>query len=249
MKDDSLPSPHHRFDFAGTELEARASGALRWPGRRWLVVSDLHFGKSERVARRGGALLPPYETAETLARLAAEVEATDPACVVCLGDSFDDLDAQAGLGEAEAERLAALAAGRRWIWIAGNHDPGPLTLAGEHRAELREGPLAFRHEAAADQARDAAPGDASGEVSGHYHPKARLMASGRRVSRACFVVSGARLILPAFGCYTGGLDVRAPALARIAPSGMALLTGRRVIAAPLEALGEPRGETRASASR
>ncbi|MEM6439276.1 MAG: ligase-associated DNA damage response endonuclease PdeM [Pseudomonadota bacterium] len=241
MQDASPPSPHHRFDFAGTKLEARTSGALWWPERRWLVVSDLHLGKSERMARRGGALLPPYETAETLARLAAEAAATEPACVLCLGDSFDDLDAQAGLGEAEGARLAAMAAGRRWIWIAGNHDPGPLALAGEHRAELREGPLVFRHEAAAE------PG--GGEVSGHYHPKARLVASGRRVSRACFVVSGPRLILPAFGCYTGGLDVRAPALARIAPSGTALLTGRRVIAAPLEALESRRGAARGGGGR
>ncbi|MEM1315889.1 MAG: metallophosphoesterase, partial [Pseudomonadota bacterium] len=124
--------------------------------------------------------------------------------------------------------------GRRWIWIAGNHDPGPLELAGQHRAELREGGLVFRHEAEAGLA----PGE--GEVSGHYHPKARLAASGRRVSRACFVLSGPRLILPAFGCYTGGLDARAPALARWAPTGLALLTGRRVIAAPLEALEETR---------
>lgn len=232
MQDLTPPSPHHRFELAGARLEARASGALRWPERRWLVVSDLHFGKSERVARRGGALLPPYETAETLARLEAEVEATDPRVVVCLGDSFDDLDALAGLGAAEAERLAALAAGRRWIWIAGNHDPGPLELAGEHLAELREDGLVLRHEAAADPGR--------GEISGHFHPKARLAASGRRVSRACFVLSGPRLILPAFGCYTGGLDVRSPTLARLAPSGLALLTGRRVIAAPLEAL-ERRG--------
>ena len=104
-------------------------------------------------------------------------------------------------------------------------------------------------EDAGDEAGDGMSVEASREVSGHYHPKARLLASGRRVSRACFVLSGRRLILPAFGCYTGGLDVRAPALARIAPSGVALLTGRRVIAAPLEALGEPRGETRAAAAR
>ncbi|MFO7854451.1 MAG: ligase-associated DNA damage response endonuclease PdeM [Paracoccaceae bacterium] len=224
------PSPCHRFALAGETLEARPSGALFWPAPGWLVVSDLHLGKSERLARRGGALLPPYETEETVARLAAEVEAVRPAAVICLGDSFDDLEAGAALPERAASRLSALAAGRRWIWIAGNHDPGPPELAGEHRADLREGPLTFRHEAGAAEA-------GSGEISGHWHPKARLAARGRRISRPCFVVSGARVILPAFGAYTGGLDVRAAPLARLAPEGTALLTGRRVVAAPLAALG------------
>lgn len=222
-------SPHHRFTLAGERLEARASGAMWWPERGWLVVSDLHLGKSERIARRGGALLPPYETAETVARLAAEVAATRPRVVLCLGDSFDDLEAGAGLAPAEAERLAALAAGRRWVWVAGNHDPGPPELPGEHAGELREGALVFRHEAG-----EVAAG--LGEVSGHFHPKARLVAGGRRISRPCFVVGGGRAILPAFGAYTGGLDARAAPLARLAPEGVALLTGRRVTAAPLSAL-------------
>lgn len=226
-------SPHHRFALAGEGLEARASGALWWPGRRWLVVSDLHLGRSERIARKGGALLPPYETAETVARLAAEVAATRPRAVVCLGDSFDDLEAGAGLPAAEAERLAALAAGRRWVWVAGNHDPGPPELPGEYAAELREGALLFRHEAGEVPA-------GGGEVSGHFHPKARLVAGGRRVARPCFVVGGGRVILPAFGAYVGGLDARAAPLARLAPEGVALLTGRRVTAVPLGAL-EGRG--------
>ncbi|HKK35189.1 MAG TPA: ligase-associated DNA damage response endonuclease PdeM [Paracoccaceae bacterium] len=223
-------SPSHRFALAGETLEARPTGALVWPARGWLVVSDLHLGKSERLARRGGALLPPYETEETVARLAAEVEAVRPEAVICLGDSFDDLEVGAALPAAATERLSALAAGRRWIWIAGNHDAGPPELPGEHRAELRAGALVFRHEAGALE-------DGTGEVSGHWHPKARLVARGRRVSRPCFVVSGARAILPAFGAYTGGLDARAAPLARLAPEGTALLTGRRVVAAPLAALG------------
>ncbi len=213
----------HAFAFDGAALIARPSGALWWPERGLLTVSDLHLGKSERLARRGGALLPPYETTETLARLAAEIAALRPACVLCLGDSFDDLDAEAGLDADAQARLAAMNAGRRWIWIEGNHDPGPTSLAGAHLAELREGPLVFRHEAAA----------AGGEVSGHWHPKMRLATRGRAVSRPCFVLAPGRLILPAFGCYTGGLDVRAAPLRRLAPTGLALLTGRRVTPAPL----------------
>ena len=110
---------------AGARLAARASGALWWPDERLLCVADLHLGKSERLARRGGALLPPYETAETLDRLAAEIAALAPARVVCLGDSFDDSAAGAALAPDQAARLYALAAGREWIWIAGNHDPAP----------------------------------------------------------------------------------------------------------------------------
>jgi DNA ligase-associated metallophosphoesterase len=133
---------------AGGLALARPSGALWLPAARLLVVSDLHLGKAERLARRGGALLPPYETEETLARLAAEVDALGPATVLCLGDSFDDLRAAEALDEAARETIARLAAGRRWVWAAGNHDPAPLDLPGTHAAEWREGPFAFRHIAA-----------------------------------------------------------------------------------------------------
>ncbi|MDF2231372.1 ligase-associated DNA damage response endonuclease PdeM [Albimonas sp. CAU 1670] len=220
----AAPSGALSATLAGETLEARPSGALWWPARRLLTVSDLHLGKSERIARRGGALLPPYETQDTLDRLAEEIAALAPATMVCLGDSFDDL-ASAALPEAEATRLAAMMAGRRWIWIEGNHDPGPVPLGGEHLAELREGPLVFRHEAHLDVAEP-------GEISGHYHPKARLRGGARR----CFVLSPPRLILPAFGRYTGGLDVGSEALRRVAPRGLALLAGARVVAAPLDRL-------------
>lgn len=232
---DSPPSPPspagYRFALAGAALVARPSGALWRPARRALIVADLHLGKSERLARRGGPLLPPYETAQTLDRLAAEIAALDPAEVICLGDSFDDRAAAAGLDPAARARLEAMAAGRRWTWVEGNHDPGPngLTAPGmAQAAELRAGPLIFRHIAAAE----AAPG--TGEVSGHYHPKGRLPGGGG--ARPCFVLTGARLILPAFGHYTGGLCARDPALRALAPDGLALLIGARVIPAPLSAL-------------
>jgi DNA ligase-associated metallophosphoesterase len=214
---------------AGATLTARPSGALWWPAERLLCVADLHLCKSERTARRGGPLLPPYETAETLDRLAAEVAALAPATVVCLGDSFDDCAAGAALAPADAARLLALSAGRDWIWIAGNHDPAPLALPGRHLAELRAGPLAFRHAALPD----AAPG----EVSGHYHPKLRLPVRGGAVTRPCFLADAARLILPAFGAFTGGLFASAPPLARLlAPDARAILTGQPCVAVPLAAL-------------
>lgn len=211
----------HAFALAGAALLARPSGVLWWPAPRLLAVADLHLGKAERMARRGGPLLPPYETADTLARLAAEVEALDPATVLCLGDSFDDLQAAAALAGEVRAGLARLAAGRAWVWIAGNHDAGPVALSGSHRAEWREGPLVFRH--------IAAPG-AAGEVSGHYHPRARVGG----LSRPCFVIDAARAILPAFGTYTGGLGVAAPALsALLCPPARAVLTGSGGIVMPL----------------
>ena len=181
----------------GARLCALPSGALHWPDEGVLVVSDLHLGKSERMARRGGSLLPPYETMETLAKLDADLDATRPARVICLGDSFDDLAAAQAMAEETRLWLARQMAGRDWIWIEGNHDAGPVQVGGTHRASLTVGPLTFCH--------IARPG-AQGEVSGHYHPKLRLQVRGRRVSRRCFVASGAKLILPAFGALTGGLD-------------------------------------------
>ncbi|MEL6679303.1 MAG: ligase-associated DNA damage response endonuclease PdeM [Pseudomonadota bacterium] len=192
------------LSFAGALLTPLPSGGLWWGAERLLCVSDLHLGKSERIARRGGSLLPPYETRETLHRLAEDVRSLAPRIVVSLGDSFDDLAAQAALDDADRAQLAAMMAGRRWIWIEGNHDPGPLELGGEHLAELRHGGLTFRHIAEA--------GAAPGEVSGHYHPKASLALRGRNLTSACFFHDATRLILPAYGAYTGGLAVTHPDL-------------------------------------
>ncbi|WP_068114454.1 ligase-associated DNA damage response endonuclease PdeM [Tropicimonas marinistellae] len=215
-----------RFELAGADLWALPSGALWWPERHLLCVSDLHLGKSERIARRGGGLLPPYDSRDTLQRLDAEISRHDPAAVVCLGDSFDDLNAADAFEEDLRLWLARLMAGRDWIWIAGNHDPGPLDLGGRNLAELAHAPLRFRHEAA----RTAAPG----EVSGHYHPKASVRAGGRRVRRPCFLTDGHRLILPAFGTFTGGMDAAAPELrALLLPGACAIMTGPTPVSLPL----------------
>jgi DNA ligase-associated metallophosphoesterase len=212
------------FSLGGAALTALPSGALWWEERRLLAVSDLHLGKSERTARRGLGLLPPYETEDTLARLDAEISAWRPATVLCLGDSFDDLDAAAALDRRHALWLVRLMAGRRWLWIEGNHDPGPIDLGGSHLAEHREGGIVFRH-----IAQDAGE-EAEGEVSGHYHPKTRI--AGR--SRPCFLVDSRRLVLPAFGTFTGGLDCSGGPLDRIMGQGaLALVLGRRVTAVPM----------------
>jgi DNA ligase-associated metallophosphoesterase len=205
----------------GEALIARPSGALYWPAQNLLCVSDLHLGKSNRMARRGGALLPPYEVTDTLARLDADIEATAPAIVICLGDSFDDDAAINELDEIHHLWLLRLMAGRNWIWIAGNHDPASLGLGGTERAEVTLGPLCFRHIAKTGE---------RGEVSGHYHPKARL--AGR--SRPCFLADSNRIILPAFGTFTGGLNCDDAAFAPLlTDAARAILTGPHAHALPV----------------
>ena len=204
------------FNFQGTRLSALFEGALHWPDANILTVSDLHLGKSERIQRRSGQMLPPYEVIDTLTRLEDAIRRVAPKTVICLGDSFDDLAAGAALHEDHVTWIARLMAGREWIWIEGNHDPGPLELGGTHLSEFRKGPLVFRHIAT----------DAAGEISGHYHPKARLMLGGRAVTRKCFLVDETRLILPAFGTYTGGLRSDDTTLAALmGPDARAILTG------------------------
>lgn len=215
----------HRFGLGGAALHARASGSLWWPAERLLCVSDLHLGKADRIARRSGAMLPPYEVAETLARLDAEIAALDPARVVALGDSFDDFIAARSLAGDLRMRIARMASGRDWVWIAGNHDPAPCGLPGIGVAGFTHGPLVFRHIAAPD---------ARAEISGHYHPKARLGLGGGSVSRPCFLVDGRRVVMPAFGTYTGGLETASPVLAALMEDGaVAILTGRRALAVPM----------------
>ncbi len=210
----------YRFHLGPAALTALPSGALHWPDQNLLVVSDLHFGKSERLARRGGALLPPYETRATLTRLDADLEATRPAHVICLGDSFDDLTAAGEMEETDRLWLIRLQAGREWTWIEGNHDAGPVSLGGTHRAELRLNGLTFRHIATSEPH----------EISGHYHPKARL--PGR--TAPCFLIDESRAILPAYGAYTGGLFCDHPDLqVLLGPRALAVLTGRTCLPRPM----------------
>jgi DNA ligase-associated metallophosphoesterase len=189
----------------GVVLEAFREGALWWADERLLAVADLHLEKGSSFARRG-QMLPPYDTGETLARLTALVARLQPRALVALGDSFHDDDGAHRLSAADRASLAALQAGREWVWIAGNHDPNlPDGLSGMRLDELSVGKLTFRHEPAA--------GEADGEIAGHLHPAARVVGRGRSVRRRCFAGDGYRLILPAFGAYAGGLDVRTRAFA------------------------------------
>ncbi|MBS0561989.1 MAG: ligase-associated DNA damage response endonuclease PdeM [Proteobacteria bacterium] len=205
---------------AGERLMLDPAGALHWPAQHLLAVSDLHLEKGTSFAPRG-MLLPPWDTRVTLDRLALLLRRYRPRIVVALGDSFHDRAAALRLPQAERERLNAIAAAARLVWVQGNHDPDPPPgLGGEWTAALTLGPLVFRH-AAADEA------PFGGEISGHHHPKAEVPARGTSVTRACFVTDGRRVVMPAFGAYTGGMDVREPAIARLFPrGGRVFLLGR-----------------------
>lgn len=182
------------------------SGALFLVEERMLVVADMHLEKGSAFARRG-QMLPPYDTLDTLARLCALARRFSPRAIVALGDSLHDRWAGERLDGTARAALAQLQAGRDFLWIAGNHDPEPTGLGGDHAGELSFGPLTLRHEP-----RDALA-DGEAEICGHLHPVAVVVRRGRGVRRRCFVADGARMILPAFGAFTGGLDVRAPAIA------------------------------------
>lgn len=191
----------------GTQVVMRCSGAVWVEGPRALIVADLHFEKGSSYAAKG-QMLPPYDTRETLTRLEAEVAQTDPAVLIFLGDSFHDGEAEGRLDEADATRIAALAVGRRLVWAIGNHDAdGPRALPGEIADEMTLETLTLRHEPQ--------DGPQAGEVAGHLHPAARVAGRTGTVRRRCFVTDAQRLILPAFGAYAGGLNVRDEAFATL----------------------------------
>ncbi|MEO8927226.1 MAG: ligase-associated DNA damage response endonuclease PdeM [Caulobacteraceae bacterium] len=195
------------LELAGVEAVCRAAGSLWLEAWDALIVADLHLEKGSAYAARG-QLLPPYDTGETLGKLEAEVACLAPRLLVFLGDTFHDQGARARLGVDDARRLCALAAGRTLVWVLGNHDPAaPRDLPGESVAHLNLAGLLFVHEPA--------DGPTAAEVAGHLHPCAKVHIAGASVRRRCFVTDGERLILPAFGAFAGGLNIRDPAFARL----------------------------------
>ncbi|QRM56807.1 ligase-associated DNA damage response endonuclease PdeM [Sinorhizobium sp. BG8] len=194
-----------RTVIAGVEAICDPFGALYLPETRLLVVSDLHLEKGAAFARRG-MLLPPYDTLATLKILEAVVLRHDPKIVVSLGDNFHDRVGSAQLPAIYRHRIESIARGRDWIWINGNHDPeGTTDLPGQSADELCFAGLSFRHEPQAGAAR--------GEIAGHLHPSATVKRREKSVRRPCFATDGRRLLMPAFGVMTGGLDLRHRAMA------------------------------------
>lgn len=213
----ALASPSPAYAFAaspcgglrtrlnGAAVTLRASGALWLEAQRTLVVADLHLEKGSAYAMRG-QMLPPYDTRETLRRLQAEVMATLPDAVVLLGDTFHDRKSEDRLARDDAQTLRSLAGATRLIWVIGNHDAdGPRALPGDVADELSIASLTLRHEPV--------EGPQIGEVAGHLHPCARVVASRGSIRRRCFVTDGSRMVVPAFGAYAGGLNIRDAAFA------------------------------------
>jgi DNA ligase-associated metallophosphoesterase len=204
----SAAAPIH---LAGERLMLDPMGALFWPEQRLLAVSDLHLEKGSSFARRG-MLLPPWDTHATIDRLTLLLRRWSPETVVALGDSFHDAGGSGRLPVTEQRRLVAMTGAHRFIWVQGNHDPTPPEgIGGEWVETHAVRAVIFRHQASVS----ADPG----EIVGHHHPKATVEARSGAVSRPCFVFDGYRLMMPAFGAYTGGLDVRDPAIHRLFPRG------------------------------
>ncbi|MEQ1717981.1 MAG: ligase-associated DNA damage response endonuclease PdeM [Hyphomicrobium sp.] len=183
----------------GKAFRAHMSGALFWPSENALVVADLHLEKGSHFAARG-QMLPPYDTRETLRKLAAVIDTYDAATIIALGDTLHDSGALERMDASDRETLAILQEDREWIWITGNHDGKAAgVLGGTVRDELVVEGITFRHEPG--------PGARTHEIAGHLHPAARLVMHGTAIRRPCFVGNGLRLVLPAFGAFTGGLNI------------------------------------------
>jgi len=199
----SATPPPGEVSINETALVADPAGALYWPSEGVLAIADLHLEKGSSFAKRG-VLLPPYDTAATLARLSAVIVRYAPRCVIALGDSFHDGGGPERLADADRTQLRALQVGRDWIWITGNHDPEPAqNIGGQFGGALAIGGLTFRH----------IPSGTAGEIAGHLHPVARVSHRGRAVSRRCFAADALRMVMPAFGAFAGGLNIRDAAFA------------------------------------
>ena len=205
------PSPQgggeRRLSICGVKIVADLAGVLYWPEEGVLAVADLHLEKGSSFAARG-MLLPPYDTAATLAMLGRVIARYAPRTVIALGDSFHDTEGPARLAGPDRAALLGLQRGRDWIWVAGNHDPEPAqNIGGVFARSVALGSLTFRHEPTR--------GAADGEIAGHLHPSARVSQRGRAVTRKCFAADGRRIVMPAFGAYTGGLNIRDRAFVRV----------------------------------
>jgi DNA ligase-associated metallophosphoesterase len=204
------------LSFADQTFIPAPDGALFWPAQNALLVADLHLEKGSWFAQRG-QLLPPYDSHATLTELAAAVERSGATLLYCLGDSFHDRFGCERLPANARELLISLTGALDWVWIVGNHDPGFADHCGGRIVEEVEvAGIILRHEAERGEPRP--------EISGHYHPKMRVSLKGRTVSRRCYVRSERKLILPAFGAFTGGLDARHPEIiGSVGPQASALV--------------------------
>lgn len=188
------------IQFAGESFIPDPSGILIWPKLEIAIVADLHLEKATYFAQQG-QLLPPQESYETLSNLWETLDRVKCRSLVLLGDSFHDANGFGRLDSRARKLWKQICSKYVVTFVVGNHDGAfvpPDTKGVDFLA--MEG-ITFRHQAAPN---------AVGEVSGHYHPKASLRLRGNRITRPCFIVDASRIILPAFGTLTGGLNVESP---------------------------------------
>ena len=215
-------SRSQRISLGGLEFIPDLSGALYAPELRALLVADLHLEKGSSLARRG-VHLPPYDTRQSLQQLRATCEASAPQTIVFLGDSFHDAEARGRIDPSDLSLLRAIASSAETIWIAGNHDPAPPEdLGGTVATEMALGPVTLRHAPGA-----LAPGEL--EIAGHLHPAAAVHARGQRIRRRCFVADQRRIIMPAFGSYTGALSVKSEAFSGLLGAFHVWMIGAKAI--------------------
>lgn len=193
----------HPIAICGTAFLAHVSGALYWPAENALIVADLHLEKASSYAERG-VMLPPYDSRETLMRLGETIDHFQAETVICLGDSFHDRDGADRLQPEDRETLAIMQDNIEWIWVTGNHDPEISgSVSGHVCNDIRLGGVNLRHEPTNTAV--------THEIAGHLHPAAKLALHGYTIRRPCFISNGLRLVLPAFGSFTGGLNILDPA--------------------------------------
>lgn len=206
------------FSFAAEEMVLTEGRALYWPRERALLVADLHLEKGSFFARHGQPI-PPYDSRETLERVALAIRETGARRVITLGDNFHDAGGAARLEPHACGMLAALTKAVDWVWITGNHDIGEhgavaeADCGGTRVEELELAGMILRHQAKKGETRP--------ELSGHFHPRLQLTVQRRRIVRPCAVVSAnenadggrsGRMILPAFGAFTAGMSAADPAI-------------------------------------
>ena len=221
--------PSVALSFAGHAFAPQPCGALFWPARAALLLADLHLEKASFYGVHG-QFLPPYDSIDTLTCLIDAVAATGARRVICLGDSFHDVGGVDRLADAARATLRRLTSDLDWLWITGNHDDSAAAaLGGRVAVAAHVDGIMLRHEAL--------PGDAAYEISGHFHPKLRLTVRGRRIVRRCFAVTPTKLVLPAYGALTGGLDITDPAFARAigGPLSAVVATRDRLLRFPVAA--------------
>lgn len=218
-------STSHALAFAGQDFFIIGEAGLYWQSQATLIVADLHLEKGSSYARRG-QMIPPYDSVDTLEKLSAAAHQCRPRRIICLGDSFHDGGGEARLADGAAELLMAMTRAYEWIWITGNHDPHVSSRWGGSQAiEWTAEGVKLRH--------DANIKCANPEITGHYHPKVRVLARGKTQSRRCFVIKGTKMVMPAFGSYTGGMDaievarlIQPHPIVRGAPAGDAIVGHR-----------------------